>query len=130
MLPPAAQTRNQNYLPEVTTTEDSYLPQSSFVAPSYTPIQTGNAPAEIKGGPIIPGRIYRLQLGSFKVPRNAVDTFDKLKNAGLNPSWEPFESYYRIVITGIRAEDIPATAARLGNAGFREAVARIEGYED
>jgi rare lipoprotein A len=88
------------------------------------------APAEIKGGPVVPGRVYRLQIGSFKTPRNAVETFDRLSNAGLNPSWEPFGEYYRIVLTNIKAEDVPAVADKLGQAGFKEAVARIEAYEE
>jgi len=87
-------------------------------------------PAEIKGGPVVPGKTYRLQIGSFKVPRNAVGTFDKLANAGLNPSWEPFEGYYRIVITGLKAEDLPIVAEKLGSLGFKEVIAKIDsGWE-
>jgi len=82
--------------------------------------------AKVKGGPVVPGKTYRLQIGSFKVPRNAVGTFDKLANAGLNPSWEPFEGYYRIVITGIKAEDVPKTAEKLGALGFKEVVAKVD----
>jgi rare lipoprotein A len=88
------------------------------------------APAEIKGGPVVPGRVYRLQIGSFKTPKNAVETFDRLSNAGLNPSWEPFGEYYRIVLTGIKSEDVPVIAEKLREAGFKEAVARIEAYEE
>jgi NAD(P)H-nitrite reductase large subunit len=47
----------------------------------------------------------------------------------LNPSWEPYEGYYRIVLTGIKAEEIPLVAEKLGAAGFKEAIARIESYE-
>jgi rare lipoprotein A len=104
--------------------------------PPATPADPGvnikpqSAPAEIKGGPIVPGRVYRLQIGSYKTPRNAVATFDRLSNAGLNPSWEPFGEYYRIVLTNVKSEDIPAVADKLGQAGFKEAVARIEAYEE
>jgi hypothetical protein len=85
--------------------------------------------AEIKGGPLVPGRIYRLQIGSFKTPRNAVEAFDRLSNAGLIPAWEPFGEYYRIVLTNIRAEEVPGIAEKLGTAGFKEAIARVEAYE-
>jgi rare lipoprotein A len=82
--------------------------------------------AEITGATIVPGRSYRLQIGSFKVAKNAVDVFDRLAAAGLNPSWEMFDDYYRVVILNVRAETIPQISARLGNAGFREVIAREE----
>jgi rare lipoprotein A len=82
--------------------------------------------AEIAGATIIPGRAYRLQIGSFKVAKNAVEVFDRLQAAGLNPQWEPYESYYRVVLTNVRAENIPQVATRLGSAGFREVIAREE----
>ncbi|MDR3301571.1 MAG: septal ring lytic transglycosylase RlpA family protein [Spirochaetaceae bacterium] len=110
----------------------SSSPQSTMRAPpmpviAVPPNQNARyAPAEIRGGPIVPGRTYRLQIGSFKQPKNAVDTFERLSNAGLNPSWETFEGYYRIVLTNIKAEDIPSIAAKLGNAGYKEAIARLE----
>ncbi|MDR3325456.1 MAG: septal ring lytic transglycosylase RlpA family protein [Spirochaetaceae bacterium] len=97
------------------------------VAPAAAPAAAAAAPtAAIKGGPIVPGRVYRLQIGSFKVPKNAVDAFERLTNAGLNPSWETFEGYYRIVLGDIKAEDVPAVAGKLAGAGFKEAIARLE----
>jgi rare lipoprotein A len=80
------------------------------------------ASAEIIGGPVVSGRYYRLQIGSFRVAKNAVDVFDRLKAAGLNPQWEPFENMYRIVISNIRAEDVNSVATSLGGAGFKEAL--------
>ncbi|MDR0683843.1 MAG: septal ring lytic transglycosylase RlpA family protein [Spirochaetaceae bacterium] len=82
--------------------------------------------AEISGGPFVSGRYYRLQVGSYKVAKNAVDVFDRLSSAGLNPQWEPYGDLYRVVISNVRAEDINTIAVRLGNAGFREAIAREE----
>jgi rare lipoprotein A len=65
-------------------------------------------------------------VGAFGVPRNAVDAFDKLKNAGLNPAYERINDLYRVVLPGLRAADIPAMAQTLGNLGFREALIRVE----
>jgi hypothetical protein len=65
-------------------------------------------------------------VGSYKVAKNAVDVFDRLSSAGLNPQWEPYGDLYRVVISNVRAEDINTIAVRLGNAGFREAIAREE----
>jgi rare lipoprotein A len=85
-------------------------------------------PAEIK--PAIPpggtGKSYRIQVGAYKVPRHAVDAFDKLKTAGLSPAYERSGDIYRVVLAGIRAEDVESIAGKLGSAGFPEAVIREE----
>jgi rare lipoprotein A len=93
--------------------------QPSRSWPSY-------ASAEISGGPFVKGRYYRLQIGSYKVAKNAVEVFDRLSAAGLNPQWEPFGELYRVVISNVRADDINSIAVRLGGAGFKEAIAREE----
>jgi len=76
-------------------------------------------------------KTYRLQVGSYKVARNAVDAFERLKNAGLNPAYEryaegPGSEYFRVVLAGIRGSDVHSVAERLGTAGFREALIREE----
>jgi rare lipoprotein A len=78
------------------------------------------------GGPVVNGRSYRIQVGSFKVAKNAVDVFDRLSTAGFNPQWEPFENLYRIVLRNVRAEDVNSIAARLGGVGFKEVIVREE----
>jgi rare lipoprotein A len=55
-----------------------------------------------------------------------VDTFDRVKGIGLEPSYERHDDYYRVVLPGIRAEDIQSLAGRLGSAGFREILVREE----
>jgi len=76
-------------------------------------------------------KTYRLQVGSYKVARNAVDAFERLKNAGLNPAYEryaegPGSEYFRVVLAGIRGGDVQLVTERLGAAGFREALIREE----
>jgi rare lipoprotein A len=73
-----------------------------------------------------PNKIYRLQVGSYRIARNAVDAFDKLKNAGLNPAYERYGEFFRVVLAGIRAEDVLSLTEKLGAAGFREALIREE----
>jgi rare lipoprotein A len=90
------------------------------------PAQTGGASATVLGGPFVSGKFYRLQLGSYKVARNAVEVFDRLTAAGFSPQWEPHGELYRVVITKVPASDIAAFAVRLGNAGFKEVMAREE----
>jgi len=88
-----------------------------------------NAPsAKIVGG--IPSatsaKSYRLQVGAFTVPRNALNAFEKLKNAGLNPAYEQNGEFYRVVLAGLKASEIQGIAQILANNGFQEAVIREE----
>jgi rare lipoprotein A len=103
----------------------SYSPPLS---PVYRPPELSRYAAEIK--PALPapgsGRLYRLQLGAYKIARNAVEAFDKLKSVGLNPVYEKNGDMYRVVLSGVRAEEVPVVAERLGTAGFREALIREE----
>jgi len=74
---------------------------------------------------------YRLQVGSYKIAKNAVDAFDRLKNSGLSPAYERFidsknDEYFRVVLAGVSGNDIQLTAEKLMTAGFREAVIREE----
>ncbi len=73
-----------------------------------------------------PEKVYRLQVGSYRVARNAVDAFDKLKNAGLNPAYERYEDFFRVVLAGIPGSDVYSLLEKLGAAGFREALIREE----
>ncbi|MDR0320147.1 MAG: septal ring lytic transglycosylase RlpA family protein, partial [Treponema sp.] len=80
---------------------------------------------------IVPDKSYRLQIGSYRVARNAVETFERLKNSGLNPAYERYSDgenseYFRVVLAGIRGNDIQLTTEKLSVAGFREALIREE----
>jgi rare lipoprotein A len=80
---------------------------------------------------ILPNKSYRLQVGSYRVARNAVETFERLKNAGLNPAYERYEDsekgdLFRVVLAGIPGTDVGIVAEKLRLAGFREALIRVE----
>jgi len=65
-------------------------------------------------------------VGAYRVPRNAVDAFNKLKNAGLNPAYEQNGDLYRVVLPALPAGEISSIAQTLGDSGFREALIREE----
>jgi rare lipoprotein A len=80
---------------------------------------------------VMPDKLYRLQLGSFKVARNAIDMFDRLKNSGLNPAYERFtdsnnSEFFRVVLAGVSGNDVQSIAEKLKTAGFEEALIREE----
>jgi rare lipoprotein A len=92
------------------------------------------SPSQVRLTPsinIVPDKSYRLQVGSFRVARNAVEAFDRLKSAGLNPAYERYtdssnSEYFRVVLAGIRGTDVQTTSEKLSTAGFREAIIREE----
>jgi rare lipoprotein A len=119
-------------------------PQPSELTPMIPGIQEPAAPpaqgAYAEVPPVIPltatiipgippagtGKRYRLQVGSYKAPRYALDAFEKLKNLGLTPAYERYGDYYRVVLSGIQAEEVPPLAEQLGTAGFLEVLIREE----
>ena len=97
-------------------------------APVATPSVFQAPAAQIRGTVPDPdnANLYRLQVGSYNVPRNAVIAFERVRDLGLNPSYEQHDNFYRVVLSGLRAADIPVIAQILGNAGFREVIIRQE----
>ncbi|MCL2806294.1 MAG: septal ring lytic transglycosylase RlpA family protein [Treponema sp.] len=80
---------------------------------------------------VLPEKNYRLQVGSFRVARYAVDAFDRIKKAGLNPAYERYSDndngeFFRVVIAGVRGGDMQIITEKLSAAGFREAIIRAE----
>ena len=81
---------------------------------------TGSIPKNLTG------KNYRVQVGAFRQPEYAADAFEKLKKAGLNPAYEKYGDYYRVIVAGIKHEDLKSVSERLKNAGFKEALLREE----
>jgi rare lipoprotein A len=75
---------------------------------------------------VAPNKVYRIQVGSFRVARNAVEAFDKLKAAGLSPVYERNGEFFRVVLSGVRSEDMESVTRRIGAAGFRDSLLREE----
>ncbi|MCL2410956.1 MAG: septal ring lytic transglycosylase RlpA family protein [Treponema sp.] len=80
---------------------------------------------------IHPNRVYRIQVGSFSNARNAVNAFDRLRNAGLRPNYERFvdnadNEFHRVVLAGIPGSEVQSITERLSMAGFHEAIIREE----
>jgi rare lipoprotein A len=80
-------------------------------------------PAMPQGGT---GKLYRVQVGSYKVARNALEAYEKLKGVSLDPAYEKNGDLYRVVLGGIKADDMPRVAEKLASAGFQEALIREE----
>jgi hypothetical protein len=55
-----------------------------------------------------------------------VEAFDRVKSTGLEPAYERYNDYYRVVISGVAADDVQSLAEKLGSVGFREILIRGE----
>jgi cell division protein FtsN len=71
-------------------------------------------------------KLYRLQVGSFLISANAVRAFNRLENAGLQPVYEKYGKYTRVVLPDIREKDISLYTEKINAAGFREIWRREE----
>ena len=102
--------------------------QTPVQPPALTqPVQPGRAAVIIGGIPGTgTGKLYRLQVGAFRVQRNAIDAFNRLQAIGLNPAYERYNDLYRVVLARLRPEDIPSIAEKIYAAGFPEALIREE----
>jgi rare lipoprotein A len=80
----------------------------------------------LKGASPQAGKNYRIQVGAYVQPVHAVEAFEKLKKAGLNPSYERYNEFYRVVLAGVNYSQVPVTAERLGAAGFSTALIKEE----
>lgn len=65
-------------------------------------------------------KFYRIQLGSFKVPRNAELTFSRLKNAGFDPVYENYRDFTRVLLTGLNARNTSMILKTIELIGFKE----------
>jgi rare lipoprotein A len=112
----------------------AWPPAVSSIQPSVSPLETESrpGPALLKGA--VPGegaaladeKLYRIQVGAYVQPRNAVEAFDKLKRVGLDPAYEKYNDFYRVVVAGIKNAEVRTVAEKIGQAGFREAIIREE----
>jgi len=71
-------------------------------------------------------KLYQLQVGAYKIIKNAETSYKKLKAASLNPSYEKYMDFTRVLIKGIKAADVPAYIEKIKKAGFSEVYIKID----
>jgi len=74
----------------------------------------------------VDNRLYQLQVGAFKVVRNAEGAFEKLKAASMKPSYEKYGDLTRVIIKGVRARDIPSYIEKIRKAGFSDVFIKLD----
>jgi rare lipoprotein A len=104
--------------------------QTENISASIQQIQRNEISPSIKVHPGIPpansGKSYRIQVGSYKNAKNAVDAFDVLKNAGLTPAYERYNDLYRVVLAQIQSNNVQSVIDTLAKSGFQEVLIKEE----
>jgi rare lipoprotein A len=72
------------------------------------------------------GSLYRVQVAAFTDELNARELVYRLRAMGLNPAYEMYEAFCRVVLPGLRAADVEAIAWKLGSGGISEVLLREE----
>ncbi|MDR0643789.1 MAG: septal ring lytic transglycosylase RlpA family protein [Treponema sp.] len=111
--------------PAPTTTAST--PATEPITAPVTTISTPATAVKMKPPTLPPtgtNKKYRIQVGAFGVPNNAIAAFNKLKTIGLTPSYErnDKDKLYRVVLSGIKADDFGSAIEKIGKAGFKEVI--------
>jgi hypothetical protein len=69
-------------------------------------------------------KLYQIQVGAFRLPHNAELVFDRLTDASLNPVYEEYQDFIRVIAVGISAKNIPFHLEKLKAMGFKEVIIR------
>jgi hypothetical protein len=72
------------------------------------------------------GKLYRIQVGAFKDSRYAEQAFEKLKRAALNPAYERYQDFTRVMVKGINASQIPRYIEKIQSIGFKEIFIKLD----
>jgi rare lipoprotein A len=120
---PQAQAVQQTSIPvQIDTTIESFgknQEPAAQITGSTIKVYPGVPPAKS-------GKSYRIQVGSYKNAKNAVDAFDTLKYAALNPSYERYNDLYRVVLAQIPSNNVQSVIDTLAKAGFQEVLIKEE----
>ena len=69
-------------------------------------------------------KLYEIQVGAFKILKNAEDYALILKKGGMSPVYEQYLDYTRVKITGIAAPEVRSYLTRIKQLGFDEVIIR------
>ncbi|GMO44629.1 MAG: hypothetical protein Ta2B_25610 [Termitinemataceae bacterium] len=69
---------------------------------------------------------YRLQVGAFSKLLNAEEAYNRLDDAGLNPSIEQYKRLLCVFIGDVDARDVPSLINKIRHLGFTEILIKEE----
>jgi len=71
-------------------------------------------------------RLYQIQVGAFLDIRYAQNAYDRLERASLNPVYERFNNFTRVIAARIPASQVTRTINTLRSLGFTEIIIRLD----
>jgi len=96
---------------------------------SYCCFSQQNIPSRIIGR--IPGinstQTYQIQVGAFRIAKNADNVSVRLRAAGFNPIHESYLNLTRVLIPNIQAGQVRDHLVRIKSLGFNEVIIREDG---
>jgi len=99
---------------------------SCFLFISFLCFAQQNLPVKIIGGIPAAGskKNYQIQVGAFKIEKNAQDAISKLTDIDLEPVTEKFRDFTRVLVKEIPANQIRSYLENIAKAGFMEVIIR------
>ena len=70
--------------------------------------------------------LYLIQVGAFKNLQNADRALGKLLEASLNPSYEMYQDFTRVMVKGIAYRELPLVLDKIKSLNFTDAIIRID----
>jgi len=85
-----------------------------------------NLPVKIIGNIPAAGsdKTYQIQVGAYKIEKNAQDAILQLRNIDLQPAAEKFRDFTRVLVKEIPAAQVRSYLASIAKAGFMEVIIR------
>ena len=116
---PQAQTASEGSQAENTDTKkDTEKPAPAKKAQAPTPVYAQGSS----------GVLWRIQLGAFVREENALRLVVQLRKAGFDPAYERTEKTVRVVLPGIKPDDLEKVKEALAAHSFRDYVIRQESW--
>jgi hypothetical protein len=99
---------------------------SYFLFISFFCFAQQNLPAKIIGG--IPSasssKKYQIQVGAFRLEKNASEAILRLKRVNLESDTEQFRNLTRVIVKDVPASQVRSVLSSIARAGFREVIIR------
>jgi len=124
---PASETAQLDTPQAQTASEGSQAENTDTKKDTEKPAPKAQAPAPVyaQGSS---GVLWRIQLGAFVREENALRLVVQLRKAGFDPAYERTEKTVRVVLPGIKPDDLEKVKEELAAHSFRDYVIRQESW--
>jgi hypothetical protein len=99
---------------------------SYFLFISFFCFAQQNLPAKIIGSipPASSSKKYQIQVGAYKLEKNAQDAILRLRRVNLESDTESFRNLTRVIVKNVPASQVRSILSSIAKAGFREVIIR------